>query len=183
MKMYKADILAYLIELDESLSEFGADLHVDVKVAGGAALAFYWDNRGTRDIDIAYPTDLPSDIKAAADQIARKYKLPEGWLNTSVAFLDKPEECLFSKNMYRGKRFQVYVPDKETLFAMKICAGREKDLEDAVRLAEEISVTASEDIESILRHCYTAKIADAIKAENKVFIDSVLARTMMGHRI
>ena len=177
MKMYKADILAYLIELDESLPEFGADLHVDVKVAGGAALAFYWDNRGTLDIDIAYPTDLPSDIKAAADQIARKHKLPEGWLNTSVAFLDKPKEFLFNKNMYRGKRFQVYVPDKETLFAMKICAGRAKDIDDAVRLAEEIGITASEDIESILRGCYTDRIVDAIKFENKDFIGDVLAET------
>lgn len=174
MKMRRADILAYLVELDDALSDHGACLLVDVKAAGGAALAFYWADRGTEDIDVAYPKDLPADILEAARRVAAKRKLSSTWINTSVAYLEKPPERMFSKNVYRGKRFRVYVPDKETLFAMKIRAGREKDFDDAVRLAKDIGATDSESIAMLLRRCYTERVAGLVEQENKDFIADVL---------
>ena len=180
MKMRRADILAHLVELDNALSDHGACLLVDVKAAGGAALAFYWADRATDDIDVAYPKDLPADMLEAARRIAAKRKLSSTWINTSVAYLEKPPERMFSKNVYNGKRFRIYVPDKETLFAMKIRAGREKDLRDTVRLAKDIGATDSESIAMLLRRCYTERVAGLVEQENKGFIAIVLARLQPG---
>lgn len=170
MKMYKSDILEYLIELDESLSEGGACLHVSV--AGGSALAFYWDNRGTRDIDVAYPTDLPDDILDAAFYIADKHGLPLDWINTDMTVLDRPPENKFNKNVYKGKRFNIYVPDKKTLLAMKIYAGRNTDLADTIRLAKDIGITKREEMEEILHLCYTSEEVETV---DKEFIDLIIS--------
>ena len=172
--MYKADILAYLIALDKSLPEGSADLHVDVRMAGGAALAFYWDNRGTRDIDVAYPTDLPDDILDAAFYIADEYGLPLDWINTDVAVRARPPEKMFTKDIHEGKRLNISVPDKKTLLGMKLYAGRDKDLDDAIKLAKEVGVHTFESAVSLLKDCYTEDLVEYIKSENGQFIDRVL---------
>ena len=173
--MHKADILAYLIELDESLTEGGRILHV--RVGGGSALTFYWDDRGTRDIDVAYPTDLPDDILDAASHIADEHGLPHDWINTDMSTVHRPREALFGKNVYRGKRFHVYVPDKETLLAMKIYAGRNDDLDDTVRLAKETGITKREEMEEMLYRYYTPMVVESIKSINRKFIDIVASWT------
>lgn len=173
MKMYKSDILAYLIALDESLQQGGRTILV--RVAGGSALAFYWDDRGTRDIDVAYPAELPDDILDAASRIADKYGLDYDWINTDITVLERPREELFSELFYEGKRFNVYVPDKATLLAMKIYAGRVDDIDDAVRLARETGITNREEMEEMLCRYYTQAIVESIKALNRKFLDIVVS--------
>lgn len=121
-------------------------------------MAFYWDDRGTRDIDVAYPDELPDDILESAFHIADERGLPLDWINTDITTLDRPQEKLFSKNVYKGNRFHVYVPHKKTLLAMKIYAGRWKDVSDAVRLAKDIGVTEQKPIEKMLRSCYSPQV-------------------------
>lgn len=170
--MKKSDILSYLAELDESLPEGGRIIHV--RVGGGSALAFYWDDRGTRDIDVAYPTELPDDILEAAARIAAEHGLDHDWINTNLSALPKPRQALFAENVYRGKRFHIYVPDKETLLAMKISAARPRDLDDAVKLAKETGITKREEIEERLYYYFTTKRVESIKALNRKFIDIVV---------
>ena len=123
---------------------------------------------------MAYPKDLPADILEAAADIAAEYDLPPDWINTEVSSVQRPQEESFSENVYEGKRFNVYVPDKETLLAMKICAGRDKDIGDTIRLAKETGINTRDDMETLLGRYYTTAVVTSVKALNRKFVDRVL---------
>lgn len=128
----RREMVEALERLGEVLSGRGVTAHL--YLVGGSAIAFaYLSDRVTRDIDaIAAPTD---EVFDAAREITSELELPEEWLNdTARAFLpvvDLGEGAV----VLDVPGITVRTAPAEVLLAMKLLAGRAKDVDDLRLLA------------------------------------------------
>lgn len=142
--MDKSDIEKYLRMVGQELDQKGMTL--DLLLLGGAAILIEVGNRNsTQDIDTYFWKDFAAIAKAAAVVAARE-GLPDGWLNNAAAgfthnFIKRPIMKLWKQ--FPG--LNVYTPSLEYLFVTKIMAGRPKDNEDILALAEMLGVSKRSD--------------------------------------
>ncbi|REE03742.1 DUF6036 family nucleotidyltransferase [Citricoccus muralis] len=119
------DVVELLREVEERLATRGVTL--DIQIVGGAALLLHGVlDRATGDIDARYARgDIVEEVVA---DMAQEYDLPPKWLNSNAAaFL--PDEAQWIAGP-EGTSSAVRLADLPTLAAMKMAAGRTKDIED-----------------------------------------------------
>lgn len=127
------------------LTEVGAWLHVrgwtaTVYVADGAAMSLLFDGRTTtRDVDAVFRSDR-GQLDAAVRAVADRHGLPVDWLNDHVTHLvpaapDPGTTELVVPGLH------VLVSSERHLLAMKMLAGRERDVPDLVLLFGRLGVT------------------------------------------
>jgi len=136
--MQAQEIEYYLAELGTALQDQGIVKPVRLLLIGGAYMMLLANApRTTDDVDIFWIEEGEDLQKArlalrdAVQTIASKYALPPNWFNylTQLLIYDKI-------TMPRGKLWRrygplhVYAPPKEYMFALKILAGRDKDIAD-----------------------------------------------------
>ena len=136
--MQAQEIEHYLAELGAALQNQGIIKPVRLLLIGGAYMMLLANApRTTDDIDMFWIEEGEDFQKArltlrdAVQTIASKYTLPPNWFNylTQLLIYDKI-------TMPRGKLWRrygllhVYAPPKEYMFALKILAGRDKDIAD-----------------------------------------------------
>jgi hypothetical protein len=136
--MQAQEIEHYLAELGAALQSQGIVKPVRLLLIGGAYMMLLANApRTTDDVDIFWVEEGEDFKKArqalrdAVQTIAGRYALPPNWLNylTQMLIYDKII-------MPRGKLWKrygplhVHVPPKEYIFALKILAGRDKDIAD-----------------------------------------------------
>ena len=176
-------------ELFEELSEHlkaAASYGHHMMIAGGAALALRWDDRVTRDVDVLEhrfrrtPSDrarsatavdfismrFPDELQRAAELVGQAYGLPWNWLNGAAAIFT-PVCDLCPETLYRSDYLTIESPGPSVLLAMKLHAGRDRDLEDAARLAAETKITDSALLVGLVVEAYgheanTARTADFV---------------------
>ncbi|GIG20778.1 hypothetical protein Cch01nite_15020 [Cellulomonas chitinilytica] len=128
------------------LTEVGGFLHVrgwtaTIYVAGGAAMPLLFENRATtRDIDAVFRSDK-GQLEAAIRDVAVRHDLPVQWLNdkvTSMVPAGPDDEA--SELVVPGLR--VLVSSERHLLAMKMLAGRDRDLADLALLFSRLGVTS-----------------------------------------
>ncbi len=143
--MDKNDIEKYLRMVGHELQEKG--LTLDILLLGGAAMLVEFGNReSTQDIDTFFWSDFAAIAKAAA-AVAEREGLPDGWLNNAAAgfthnFIKQPSMKLWRQ--FPGLR--VYTPSVEYLFVTKIMAGRPRDEEDIMVLAQMLGISKRKDV-------------------------------------
>lgn len=133
------EIRALLAELGRRLRDRGID--ADLKLVGGAAVAFTGSHRRTtKDVDASY---APSEaVDAVAAEMADDLGLPQGWLNSpSTAWI--PRNATWTEiDLDAPIRVQVATP--ETLLAMKLNRGEDRDLQDIRHLMLTLGISSPE---------------------------------------
>jgi hypothetical protein len=148
--MGRDDLLELLRDLGGRLQQRG--LSADLYVVGGAAIALAFDHRRvTRDIDAAFhPADT---VREEASRLAEQRGLPPDWLSSAAIAFAPPgrDEDAVALDL---PGLAVSVASPEHLLAMKLAAGRERDVTDLVVLFEALSVTRPEQALEIARRLY-----------------------------
>jgi hypothetical protein len=128
------------------LAEVGAFLHVrgwtaTIYVAGGAAMSLLFDDRAsTRDVDAVFRSDR-GQLDAAIHDVAQRHDLPVEWLNDKVtSMVPAAPDTGASEFVVPG--LHVLVSSERHLLAMKMLAGRERDLPDLALLFERLGITS-----------------------------------------
>jgi len=122
-----------------------------VFLVGGAVMVLTVGNRdSTRDIDASFVSETPA-IRAAVERIALREGLPSDWLNDGAkGFLyTSPPVSLWKR--YPG--LDIYMAGLDYILAMKIVAGRLRDLNDARALIQHLKLNTPQEVLDILS-CY-----------------------------
>lgn len=159
-------------------------------IAGGAALALRWDDRSTHDVDVlehrfrygatpeARSTEavdfismkFPAELERAAGLVAEAAQLPRNWLNGAVAVF-APAGDLHLEDLYRSDCLTVDSPSLNVLLAMKLHAGRDRDIQDAVRLIRETGIAQPRRLLDLVEEIYGV---DAVTSDTAGFVYTVL---------
>ncbi len=101
----------------------------------------------TADIDAAFSSNAAS-IREAIETVAIQEGLSDDWLNDGAkGFLySKPETILLKE--YLG--LEVYIPTLDYLLAIKIIAGRQRDIGNARALIAHLGLKSYQDVLNIL---------------------------------
>ena len=138
--------------LDEVDAELGAGEPVEIVACRGAAMAFKYDIRSTSDVDVI-SEPFPEQLKQAVREVAARNGLGERWIN-DAAKISIPKLAPRIETIYEGKRLKVLSPGPHFLLAMKLAAGRERDLEDAALLVKEIGFDSAEEVLDLVEEAW-----------------------------
>ena len=114
-------------------------------VIGDACMALaYGRNRSTTDVDARVETGH-SALLEACHEIAHERGLPQNWLNEQAtsAIPRKPDRR--AQTLYDSPHLRVTGASAEYLLAMKLEAGRGKDIEDISYLLERLTIKTSDE--------------------------------------
>ena len=149
--MDKEQILKLLHELGDELAE--EQSYATINVCGGAAMAIAYNNlKSSDDIDaVLSDFDSRNKFTDCVKRIAERHNLPDNWLNEDVKiFINSLKELCFNDFGQFGA-LSVRIVSREQLLAMKLFAAREnKDLDDAVILANSLDINSKEKLNNIL---------------------------------
>ncbi len=156
--MQPQEIEQYLAELGAALQNQGIKKPIRMLLIGGAYMMLLANApRTTDDIDIFWVEEGEDFQKARLAlrdgvlTIASKYALPPNWFNylTQMLIYDKII-------MPRGKLWKrygplhVYAPPKEYMLALKILAGRDKDIADCRILLPQTHISTRKQAQRVL---------------------------------
>lgn len=138
--------------LNEVDRELGAGDFIEVVACGGAALVLKYDVRSTGDVDVVSEA-FPDELRRAVQRVGERNGLPEAWMN-DAAKIATPRLPVRPELVYGGERLKVYSPGPHFLLAMKLFAGRDQDMDDAVLLIREIGYSSADDLLDLLEDGY-----------------------------
>jgi hypothetical protein len=151
------EIEKYLSELGAELKHRGIKKPVPIMIIGGAYMLLLENApRTTDDVDVFWleeeafqrTRELLSECVLA---ITSKYALSPGWFNYLTQVIMQNDILIPEGELW--KQFgplHIYVPPKEYILALKITAGRDKDLEDCAILFPQSRITTYEQAKQLL---------------------------------
>lgn len=164
----KYDVLALLEETDQELPPGEP---INVTIGGGSAVVFWWDHRSTTDVDVISSPKLPEELATAAQKVAARHNLPSDWLNADAGEVIMPSLPIVSKRVFKGKnRLTAFIPNHRYILAMKLLAGRNRDLNDAIQLMRETGLKTKEDLYDLIKESYPRSLFPGIDFD---FVDQV----------
>lgn len=155
--MEAGDIERYLAELGAELKNRGIKKPVRILLIGGAYMLLLANaSRSTKDIDIFWLDEdglqrAYAPLRESVQAIKQKYNLEADWLNYLAQMLMYDEVLVPDGALW--KRFgplHVYAPEVEYILALKITAGRQKDLEDCAILLPKTKIRTREQAQQVL---------------------------------
>ena len=155
--MEARDIKRYLADLGAALKNRGVKKPLRMMLIGGAYMLLLENApRSTEDIDIFWLEEdaferMREVVSACMLDVARKHLLPPNWFNflTQVILMHDiyiPDGTLW-------KRFgplYIYIPPREYILALKMTAGRPKDLDDCAILLPKTAIQTIEQAQQLL---------------------------------
>jgi hypothetical protein len=121
------DIRELLIELSRRLQARGAA--ADIYLVGGAAIAVEFDSRrSTTDIDAVYKPE--QTVQELATDMAAELGLDPRWLNNAARAYIPDGEDLEAAEVAIANNLMLRVASPRFLLAMKLAAGRDRDIPD-----------------------------------------------------
>jgi hypothetical protein len=155
--MEAGDIERYLAELGTELNNRGLKKPVRILLIGGAYMLLFANaTRSTKDIDIFWLDEdglqrAYAPLRESVQAITRKYDLDADWLNYLAQMLMYDEVIVPDGKLW--KRFgplHIYAPEVEYILALKITAGRQKDLDDCAILLAKTQIRSREQAQQLL---------------------------------
>ena len=138
----KSELFELLNILSERLRRNRAT--AKIYIIGGACMALaYGRGRTTEDVDARIDAGHSALINAV-HEIAHERNLPQSWLNeqATTAIPRGRDRC--ARTLYESSALLVTGASPENLLAMKLEAGRDKDIEDISHLLEVLEIDASD---------------------------------------
>ena len=155
--MESHDIEHYLAELGRELGRRGIQKPLRMMLIGGAyMLLLAHAPRTTNDIDIFWLEEdalqqTLNPLRESVQAITKRYGLEPAWFNYLTQLLMQDEIIVPDGKLW--KRFgplYIYVPPKKYILALKIVAGRTKDLDDCAILLSQIKIKSRQQAEKLL---------------------------------
>ena len=159
--MEAEDIERYLAELGAELKNRGLKKPIRVLLIGGAYMLLLANaTRSTKDIDIFWLDEdgfqrAYAPLRESIQVIKQKHDLDADWLNYLAQMLLYDEVVVPDGKLW--KRFgplHVYAPANEYILALKIIAGRQKDLEDCAILLPKTKIRTRQQAQQVLESQY-----------------------------
>ena len=155
--MEAQEIEKYLSELGAELKHRGVKKPVPMMIIGGAyMLLLEKAPRSTNDIDVFWLEEeafqrAMNPLRESVQAITTRYALNQGWFNYVAQMLMYDEVIIPDGKLW--KRFgplHIHVPTREYILALKITAGRDKDLEDCAILLPQTTIQTRQQAEQLL---------------------------------
>ena len=149
----------YLAELGAELKNRGIKKPVRILLIGGAYMLLLANApRSTKDRDIFWLEEdglqqVYTPLRESVQIIKQKHDLDADWFNYLAQMLMYDEVIVPDGKLW--KRFgpiHVYAPTREYILALKIAAGRKKDLDDCAILLPKTKIRTREQAQQVLDH-------------------------------
>jgi hypothetical protein len=140
MSLSAEDIQAAFVALAEELERDGSK--AEIVIVGGAALVLLFRAReSTKDVDAFFLKPEASVVRAAAERVAERLRLPSDWLNDGAkGYL---VGITTGETLYEAPALTVRAASIPQLLAMKLAAWRDAiDRADAELLLSQLSGSA-----------------------------------------
>jgi Nucleotidyltransferase of unknown function (DUF6036) len=171
--MQARDIERHLAQLGQELADRGVQKPLRVLMIGGAYMLLLAKmQRSTDDVDILW-LDEDNAFQRAIDAlresvqaVAEKQRLEPDWFNSMTHLLMYDVVTIPKGTLWR--RFgplHIYTPSKTYILALKILAGRQKDIEDSRALLPSVRVKTRQQARRLLDR-YVSSAALASNAED-----------------
>lgn len=170
--MQARDIGRHLAQLGQELSDRGVEKPIRVLMIGGAYMLLLAKmQRSTDDVDILW-LDEEDAFQRAIDilregvqAVAEKNHLEPDWFNYMTHLLMYDVVTIPKGKLWkRLGPLHIYVPPKQYILALKIFAGRKKDIEDCNVLLQHLKIKTRQQARRLLDH-YVSPAAQATNAE------------------
>ena len=148
---------SYLTELGSELQARGVKKPVRILLIGGAyMLLLAHAPRSTKDIDMFWLDEdglerAYTPLRESVQAITQKHTLDAGWFNYLAQMLMYDEVIVPRGKLW--KRFgplHVNAPEVEYILALKITAGRQKDLDDCAILLPKTKIRTRQQAQQVL---------------------------------
>lgn len=144
--MDKQAIEHYLELLGRELQQ--RQVNADILLVGGAVMVVEVGNRSsTQDIDASFEKNAPA-IRDAISFIATREGLRNDWLNDAAKGFLYTQPPITLWRQYGS--LNIYIPSLEYLLAMKLVAGRPRDIDDAKAIVKRSRISTPQDVLNIL---------------------------------
>ena len=171
--MQARDIERHLTQLGQELTDRGIQKPIRVLMIGGAYMLLLAKmQRSTDDVDILWLDEDDAfqrgidELREGVQAVAEKQRLEPDWFNYMTHLLMYDVVTIPRGTLW--KRFgplHIYVPPKTYILALKIFAGREKDIEDSRLLLRYLKVRTRSQARLLLDR-YISPAAQAANAED-----------------
>lgn len=167
----RAGILAAFALLDARLSR--RDIHADVYVVGGAAMALAWDaRRSTRDVDALFETDRHGAFLEEVRAVAEELGLPRSWLNEQATMYAPADYRAQAGTVYDGTHLRVMSASARIVLAMKVAALRPSDIDDILTLVDRLELHTADQAVALHAEVFPH---DPLPERKLVALEAVLA--------
>ncbi len=171
--MQARDIEWHLTQLGQELTDRGVQKPIRVLMIGGAYMLLLTKmQRSTDDVDILWLDEEDAfhraidALRGGVQAVAAKQQLEPDWFNYMTHLLMYDVVTIPKGTLW--KRFgplHIYVPPKAYILALKILAGRKKDIEDSKVLLPYVKVKTRQHARRLLDR-YVSPAAQATNAED-----------------
>lgn len=156
--MRAKDIEKYLFQLGQELVNQGIQQPIHVLLIGGAYMLLLANSpRSTDDVDIFWLEDEQtlqhtlSVLLDGAHKVAENNHIDPDWFNYMAHLLMYDLVTMPNSKLWKKfGRLHVYVPPREYILALKILAGRQKDIEDCKILLKRAKVKTRQQAQQLL---------------------------------
>src|SRR5712691_4940826 len=150
-------IETYLAELGAELKGRNVKRPLRLMLIGGAYMLLLENApRTTNDIDIFWLEEeafrqTRSTLSESVLAITRRYTLRPDWFNYLSQILLQNDIIIPDGKLWKRFRpLHIYIPPKEYMLALKIMAGRDKDLVDCAILLPQTNITTRQQAQQLL---------------------------------
>ena len=134
-----------------------ARTRVQIYVIGGAAMSLAFDRgRTTRDVDARIDAGHGALLRAV-EKVARKRGLARNWLNEEATSAIPRETDRNTRTLYNSPYLTVTGASPKHLLAMKLEAGRARDMKDVKLLMKRLGITDVAEATAIHARLYAGK--------------------------
>ncbi len=155
--MKAEDIENYLSQLGHELLKRGIQEPIHLLLIGGAYMLLLTDTpRNTDDIDIFWLEEegfqrALRPLQEGVIAVAEANQIDPNWLNYMTQLLMYDLVIVPSGNLWKAfGPLHIYAPPQEYILALKIFAGREKDIEDCRILLQQVKISTRQQAQIFL---------------------------------
>jgi predicted nucleotidyltransferase len=171
--MQAKDIERHLAQLGQELTDRGFQKPIRVLMIGGAYMLLLAKmQRSTDDVDILWLDEEDAlqrgigALREGVQAVAEKQQLEPDWFNYMTHLLMYHVVIIPKGTLWkRLGPLHIYVPSKTYILALKILAGRKKDIEDSKVLLQHVKVKTRQQARRLLDR-YVSPAAQATNAED-----------------